>query len=337
MRTAVNTPGDLKPTDRRRAARAEAAAWIVRLHGPHRSPELESAFRQWLNGDPENGRQFERVTETWEQGASIPVAGIPRLAGRRPPARRRTLIAAAAACVCGISGFIVWFAWPDPTYATAVGEQRIVRLEDGSRLSLNSETRVEIDYTKSQRRVQLIRGEAYFEVTHNPARPFVVTAGGTRVTALGTTFVVRYDTDKTAVTLVEGKVVVLPVAGDELPVMPPTNVGQSRPPARKDLVLTPGERLTLARNTPALVDEPRVEAVTAWRRGEVVLDKTQLSEAIAEMNRYDSQTLVIEDPRVATLQVSGIYHAGDSESFARSVAKLYGLHVQERPGQIVLR
>jgi transmembrane sensor len=333
----MDTSGELKPTGRRRAARADAAAWIVRLHGPHRSPELENAFREWLSADPENGRQFERVTETWEQGATIPVAGIPRLAGGRPPSRRRALIATMAAGVCGLMGLGIWFAWPDPTYATAVGEQRVVRLDDGTRLSLNSETRVEIDYTKSQRHVQLIRGEAYFEVAHNPSRPFVVTAGGTRVTALGTTFVVRYDSDKTAVTLVEGKVVVVPVAADELPAMPSKNVGPAPSHARRDLVLTPGERVTLARNTPALVDEPRVEAVTAWRRGEVMLDKMQLSDAIAEMNRYDSQTLVIEDPRVATLQVSGIYHAGDSASFARTVAKLYGLHVEERPGQIVLR
>ena len=331
----MDTSGELKPTDRRRAARAEAAAWIVRLHGPHRSPELEDAFREWLNADPENGRQFERVTETWEQGATIPVAGIPRLAGRRPPSRRRALIATMAAGVCGLLGSGIWFAWSDLTYATAVGEQRIVRLDDGTRLSLNSETRVEIDYTKSRRRVQLIKGEAYFEVAHNPARPFVVTAGGTRVTALGTTFVVRYDTDKTAVTLVEGKVVVAPAAGDELPAVS-SNIGPAPSHDRKDLVLTPGERVTLARNTPALVDEPRVEAVTAWRRGEVMLDKTQLSDAIAEMNRYDSQTLVIEDPRVAALQVSGIYHAGDSASFARTVAKLYGLHVEEHSGQIIL-
>ena len=333
----MDTPGELKPTYRRRAARAEAAAWIVRLHGPHRSLELENAFREWLTADPENGRQFERVTETWEQGASIPVAGIPRIAGRRPPSRRRALIVAVAACVCGFLGLGVWIAWPYPTYATAVGEQRVVRLDDGTRLSLNSETRVEIEYTKSQRRVQLIKGEAYFEVAHNAARPFVVAAGGTRVTALGTTFVVRYDTDKTAVTLVEGKVVVEPAAGDELPVVPSKNVGPASAAARKDLVLAPGERVTLARNTSALVDEPRVEAVTAWRRGEVMLEKMQLSDAIAEMNRYDSQTLVIEDPRVASLQVSGIYHAGDSASFARTVAKLYGLHVEERPGQIVLR
>src|SRR5580700_11185464 len=113
MRAAMDTQGELKPNDRRRAARAEAAAWIVRLHGPHRSPELGNAFREWLSADAENGRQFERVTETWEQGATIPVAGVPRLAGRRPPARRRTLIAAGAACVCAILGFAVWFAWSD--------------------------------------------------------------------------------------------------------------------------------------------------------------------------------------------------------------------------------
>src|ERR1700736_1131356 len=196
-----------------RTARAEAAAWIVRLHGPHRSPELEAAFRDWLAAHPANGKPVELGTGGWDAGSSVPVPGAPRLARWKEPLVPRQWILAAAVLlvVCGLAGWGAWRAWADPTYTTGVGEQRIVRLDDGTRLSLNSGTRVRIAYDDSERRVGLQRGEANFEVAHNPARPFIVTAGNHQVTALGTVFVVRYEAAQTAVTLLEGKVAVLPV------------------------------------------------------------------------------------------------------------------------------
>jgi transmembrane sensor len=101
--------------------------------------------------------------------------------------------------------------------------------------------------------------------------------------------------------------------------------------------MTAGERLRVAKGAPAIVDAPRVEAVTAWRRGEVMLDDTPLSDAIAEMNRYSKSALVIDETGIATLRVSGIYHTGDSEGFAQTVAQLYGLHLTQKGGQIHLR
>jgi transmembrane sensor len=94
--------------------------------------------------------------------------------------------------------------------------------------------------------------------------------------------------------------------------------------------------LTFASRSNAQIDEPRIEVVTAWRRGEVVLDGTPLSEAISEMNRYDRTRLVVPDPKVAALPVSGIYQAGSSETFAIMVARLYGLEVTHEYGQISL-
>jgi transmembrane sensor len=361
------------PTARnaRRTARAEAAAWIVRLHGPHRSPELEAAFRDWLAAHPENGKQFERVTEVWDAGSSVPVPGAPRLATWKESASQRTRAAGVLLVICGLVGWGVWRAWADPTYTTGIGEQRIVRLDDGTRLSLNSGTRVRIAYDNSERRVELERGEAYFEVAHNPARPFIVTAGNHQVTALGTVFVVRYEAAQTAVTLLEGKVAVLPVP-DSASLMqnsavtnPPDSNGTksaranrhpsiSLPPSPsngeeagvrvgakeagdREFILSPGERVTFTRGGSLKLDEPRMEAVAAWRRGEVMLDKTQLADAIAELNRYDKPRLIIEDPKIAALPVSGIYQAGDSNGFARTVAKLYNLEIIEQPNRIYLR
>jgi transmembrane sensor len=93
--------------------------------------------------------------------------------------------------------------------------------------------------------------------------------------------------------------------------------------------MTAGERLRIAKAGPSKLDEPRVEAVTAWRRGEVMLDDTPLIDAVAEMNRYNKSALIIDEARIANLKVSGIYHTGDSGGFAATVANLYGLRVTE--------
>jgi transmembrane sensor len=326
----MDTPARRGTPDRRRLARAEAAAWIVRLHGPDRGPALEAGFRAWLSADPENARQFERVTEVWDAAGTITVAGVPRMAHWKQPSRRRSLaLAATVLLVCALGFFALDRLWLNPTYATGIGEQRMVRLSDGSRVSLNASTQVQVSFRRAERRVRLERGEAYFEVTRNAARPFVVVAGEHRVTAVGTAFVVRYEPDRTAVTLVEGKVAVATRAPGEQAL-------ELQQPSQRQM-LSPGQRLTfLSGRTPKL-DEPRIDAVTAWRRGEVMLDETILADAVAEMNRYDERMLVIDDPAVAALRISGIYHAGDSSGFAQTIAELYDLQVIRQQGRIHLR
>jgi transmembrane sensor len=106
--------------------------------------------------------------------------------------------------------------------------------------------------------------------------------------------------------------------------------------AARAYLITPGERLRIAKAGPSKLDEPRVEAVTAWRRGEVMLDETPLSDAVAEMNRYNKSALIIDEARIANLKVSGIYHTGDSGGFAATVANLYGLRVTEADNGIHL-
>jgi transmembrane sensor len=307
---------------RRRAARAEASAWIVRLHGPHRSADLEAGFRAWLAADAENARQFERVTEVWDAGAT-PVPGVARVGhwqtdSRRSATRTWLLAAVVAIVFIGASFWSANYFWLTPTYATGMGEQRIVRLSDGTRVTLNSDSQVAVNYRGVERRVRIDRGEAYFDVAKDASRPFLVRAGEREVRALGTTFVVRYDALRTAVILVEGKVSV------------------SSLPAAEETVLTPGQRLVFAKGDAPKIDEPRIEAVTAWRRGEVMLDKTALAEAVAEMNRYDQATLVIDDAAIAQLKVSGIYHTSDNENFAAMISRLYGLQITHREGRIHL-
>jgi transmembrane sensor len=330
--------------DSRRIARAEAAAWIVRLHGPDRTPELEAGFRAWLASDAENGRQFERVTEVWDAGSTIPVAGVPRVTGMRDrPAPRRWALAAMVVLATGLGAWAAYDSWLSPSFATRLGEQRLVRLEDGSRIALNSNTRIRVACCEGERRVRLERGEAYFEVARDALHPFIVVAGDHEVKALGTAFVVRHEAGGTAVTLVEGKVAVSAdpaMAFEPDPALADSSDGSARDARsevdRAPIVLSPGQRLTFKNRARPQLDQPRIEAVTAWRRGEVMLDSTLLADAVAEMNRYDDHVLVIDDPGIAALRISGIYHAGDSAGFAETVAKLYGLYVVHESGRIHL-
>ncbi len=312
-----------------RRARAEAAAWLARLHGPERSDELEDDFRGWLAANPEHAEAFEKITNTWDALGGVNIGAIARpqvRVGRGSIGLGRLSIALA---VCA-SIVVAWWISGGERYATRIGEQRIVTLEDGSRLSLDAATSLLVRFTPERRTVEMKRGEALFDVAKDSRRPFVVTAGERSVTALGTSFVVRYDSMLTSVTLVEGKVSVAPVSSSA------DHAGSSRAPT-ESVVLAPGERVTYAPAEKPRVDVPRADATAAWRRGEIVLDETPLSIAAADMNRHESRRLVLEGSHVAELPISGIYRIGDNIGFARAVANVYGLDVDVDDDEIRLR
>ena len=300
---------------------AEAAAWLARLHGPHRSPDTDAALKEWLKADPSHEEAFGRATEVWELLPGIDAA--PELVAEpaRHPRRLVIAIAASLLLLLSIGGGYTLLNRP-PVHETAVGEQQVVMLDDGTRVSLNTDSRIAILYSQGERRVRLDRGEAMFEVTHNPARPFIVQSGDEQVRALGTTFIVRRDGDaRMAVTLIEGRVEV-------------TEPNQARTP--RIAVLTPGQRVTITATAGAALDRPSIEAVTAWRRGEVVFEDTTLLEAAEELNRYNAEHLVIADPSLASLRISGVFSTGDMEEVARAVAQLHHLRAHREGGEIRL-
>lgn len=318
--------------DARRKARAEASAWVVRLHGPHRSPALEAGFREWLAADPEHARQFERVTDVWDAGPQIPTGDIARARARRLPAGRIWAAAASIAAACLIAVYLFAGLGAGTVYRNDIGPVRVVQLEDGTRISLDAQSAVRVAYSDTQRRVQLEYGEAYFQVSHNAGWPFVVVAGRHQITDIGTAFMVRYGPARTAVTLLEGRVAVSsrsePVRG----------TGETARQASRlaAVILAPGQRLTFATGRLPKLDVPATDDVTAWLRGEILLDDTPLTAVIATLNRYDATPLGIEDPRAASLRVSGIYHTGNNREFAVLLEKLYGVPFSERDGRIVL-
>ncbi len=324
----------------------EAAGWVARLHGPHRTPAAEAGFRRWLAESPKNAQAFEFLTEVWDSSGRLRRRPMDHIDSWQFPAIRVSLARAAAVCaavaVLAVIGTLFYI--PGSGISTGVGEQRTVVLEDGTRVHLNTNTRAIIRFDDSTRLVELRKGEALFEVARRADRPFIVQAGDRQVHALGTAFVVRRESGKLAVTLMEGKVAVGPISGSPAALtemqsrrsVPPNQNATVRSTQSEVFTLSPGQRVTFAQNQSPMVDSPQISKLTAWRRGQVDLEKTLLADAVAEMNRYSNKRITIEDSRAAKIRVSGLFGVADTENFVEAVAHAYQLEIRRTSGEIVL-
>ena len=309
----MKTPDTGKPNATRAQVR-EAAVWLAMLRGSERTSRVEHGFRRWLAEHPGHGAAFELVSSAWDVSGDLPREPLPYEArsqrvGFRRGFLRASVVAAAVIALAAIG--IVWYSLT-ASVGTDVGEQRMLALEDGSRVFLNTNSRVAVRFDAHQRLIELKQGEALFEVAKNsPARPFVVRAGERTVTALGTRFVVRLDSARTSVTLLDGRVAVADAPSGKRAVLEPA----------------PGNRVTLSDAEPPKLDSPSIDKVTAWRDGHVDLAEMSLAEAAEEMNRYSRTRILIEQSAAATLHVSGVFRTGDTESFVKAIAQSYGLQV----------
>ena len=316
------------------SVRAEAAVWVARLHSSSRTHAVEAGFRRWLETDARNKEAFELATKAWESGGSFRVGQLPRISHhmRRGSTsalseHRYSVILGIILCIVSIGG-VVEYIRQRSNVTTALGEQRSMTLEDGSRITLNTKTRLSVHFEESRRLIRLEEGEALFDVAKNSARPFIVEAGGRQVRAVGTEFIVRREPHLMTVTLMEGTVQVSVPSETHL-------ISTEATFPFPGTTLTVGQRLTLADDSKPLIDQPPIDSVLAWRRGEVVLDKTPLAAAVEEMNRYSLVKLVLDDVPT-NIQLSGIFRAGDSARFAEAVAETYHLRVNSGANRITL-
>ena len=310
---------------------AEAGVWVARLHSGETDKTVMAGVKQWLKVHPMNVRALELCTEIWEESANL--RRITPFETQAPPPRRKygfLPIAATAMALLLVAGIILRLD-PAADLATEVGEQRLVTLNDGTHVFLNTATRIAVKYDANTRWVELKSGEALFDVAKKPTWPFVVKAGDRQITAHGTSFVVRRDATQTTVTLVEGTVsVIADASGPAI-----RNSRATAPAAPQAFTLTPGQRLTFL-GEQARLEVTSLDKAVAWRRGEIIFDDTTLSDAVKELNRYNKTELVVEEPQAQAVRVNGLFQAGDSLSFAHAVAQSYGLTVEERTDTIVL-
>jgi transmembrane sensor len=230
--------------------------------------------------------------------------------GRRGWTRAAALVV--ATLLLGVAWQLSPYGYAPGRYETGTGEQRVLDLEDGSRVALDAQTRIRVRYTDDVRMIQLTEGQAQFSVAHDPQRPFRVQAGGHTIVALGTTFSVEYVDEQVRVAMIEGRVLVTVVKAGE----PEAPSGSPDTGAGRATELTAGEGLRVRDDgETTFIPNANVAAATAWRQGKVIFDSEPLSEAARRLNRYSRLQVVIDDPQLAQLSVSGIFEVGDSREF----------------------
>ncbi|HJR72793.1 MAG TPA: FecR domain-containing protein [Luteimonas sp.] len=328
----------------------EAARWseILRETAPGDSRTREE-FEAWRARSPEHTRAFARAQSAHALARSVADAPqmralrgetLDRIArrGRRRAWTRRFAIAASVLVTAGLGVFLLRpeaarQAYRDArgtlagnVYTTEIGQRSTVTLDDGSILTLNTDSRVSVHYETGLRSVTLERGQALFKVAKDGARPFVVEAGGRHVTALGTEFDVRVSERMFEVTLLEGRVKVTRERGDrEAADMPLAE-------------LRPGQQFVEVAKARPQVREADVKRIVSWRRGQVVFEDERLADAVAEMNRYSRQQVVLGDERLASLRISGAFNTGDTGTFVEALVAYFPIEraPDERKGTIVL-
>ena len=315
-----------------RRIRKQAAGWVTELHGPGRNAALEGKVRLWIAEDPRHAAAFELATDAWQDSGHFH-SHRPALDSLiRSRARPRATVSALAGMgiLCATIVTAVYFL-RDDTLQTGPAEQRTVQLSDGTEIALNANTRVIVRYDKQVRKVILVGGEALFTVIKHQPRPFIVVIGGRKVVALGTSFLVRRGGPRwirhSRSLWSKHHVAIEPISWPNvLPAAPVTGLK----------LLNPGERLRFKDALGKEEDSPSIDQVTAWQKGQLIFDDTSLGEAAAEFNRYGTQKLTIDDPRLGRLRVGGVFRIGDPSSFAHAMATAYHLRVIEDDRSIVL-
>jgi transmembrane sensor len=245
--------------------------------------------------------------------------------------QRRLLWALAASVLLAAVGSVVWYVWQArPDYSTPVGGLASVPMSDGSKVTLNTDSRIRVAMTETERRVELQQGEAFFEVAKDPSRPFVVTVGEKRVIAVGTAFSVRRNGNDVRVAITDGRVRF--EDAEQPPVAPGTGVDE------KILTLPAG---SIARATKAgvLIQRrpiPEIQSDLSWRTGYLIFRDMALADAIAEFNRYNVRKIFIDDPTVATIRVSGKFRSTQIEAFVRLLEEGFPDRAQSVGDRIVL-
>ena len=297
-----------------RKVEQEASEWIARLDADDVTAEDRARFEAWRSAHPRNARAFEELSRTWQRflrAAPLAPEGTFEQSQQLQSAyaRRRSwsgALAAAVILLTLVGGLYLRRPVAPPPFKTAVGEQLTVALPDGSSMELNSNSLARLDYSSGRRVIHLDRGEAFFKVAHDPRRPFWVTAGASWVRAVGTEFNVYLRQSSLQITVRDGTV----------------QAGESRDSRLTDqpdeqklapwVTLTRGQQADLEANAArqrALSPDELAEAV-AWRTGTVYFENRPLAEVVAELNRYSTEQLILEDDALRTLRVGGTFQTG---------------------------
>lgn len=352
---------------------SEAGDWFVTCRSGALDETLRRKFDAWLRQSPQHLSAYLELAAIWNEGPTldsqrrwdtetliaqaladqtnvVPLANAAQDVRAAPTSARVRWMAASVATIAVTAALVVWMQlFREPTYVTQIGEQRSIALADGSTVELNARSKVRVRYSKHERALQLLEGQALFRVAKDPSRPFIVTADDTRVRAVGTQFDVNKKREGTVVTVVEGQVSVVTSVVDarvdpvaiEMP-MPsmPRSVEESKASRHSEaaggILLTAGEQITVTDTAANEVTRPDVTRAIAWTQRQLVFDAATLTEVAEEFNRYNQRQLIVRDPALYEFHISGVFASTDPEALLQFLRERAGVRVVETETAIYL-
>jgi transmembrane sensor len=321
----------------------QASTWFARIKSKDIGRSESAAWAQWMDSDVQNQKAFEQAELAWEIAAELEhrpkidvyLKDIDALLERKTPARARpampawprawtVAMASAATLIVGSGALWYWQSRVAVTeYNTAVGEQRVVSLADHSVVTLNTATRLRVLYSRRSRRVELLAGEALFEVTKDSRRPFEVQALLGVTTAVGTKFDIQIQQSDVAVLVLEGAVAV--EAGSATGHGPRAAVA-----AGQALTYTASGTLSAIRSTDG-------NRVLAWQKQRIIFNDTSLADALAEYNRYITTPIVLGDSELGSRRINGVFRIGEEDAFLHALEQALPVKATRRDSEVVLQ
>jgi transmembrane sensor len=328
------TTGPASPEQRGPEA---AADWVARMGSDQVTRDDERALQEWLAQDAAHANEFKAHAAIFNDIGDLANDAEARRVLMGPRAKpvvssglswRLTLGGVLAAAAAVVAAIVLWPQFFDgsQTLITKLGEQRHFQLQDGSEVMLNTDSRLRVQFEKTERRMFLDRGQAWFRVAKAPERPFRVFVGNDEIRALGTAFDVRRDGNMVIVTLEDGRVAIFRDTSQKMLPGPVSNDQPHSPLAAGNVapgvILQPGEAAQLVPTQAPKVISVDLTQVEAWRVNRLVLDSTPLGDAVREFNRYGGPQIVL-DPSLAQLRINGVFDRTRPVAFAESVAAAF--------------
>lgn len=347
------------------ALRETAAQWHDLIVQGDDAAQMRTSFEAWLNESPAHRSAYSAVERAWTFAANK--AHEPQiLALRHETALRltrhssvfvQTRLRRAAVFACVVAGGLLGAVLLSNTdtnntipladirpvegvldffrggnaagrLATEKGERLTARFEDGSQVTLNTETKIETKFSAAERLVILSRGQALFEVAKDKNRPFIVETQGRRFVAVGTAFDVRVDGERVQITMVEGTV--------RVERKQRLRAAENAQPKESTTLLRAGEQLIVDDKQLDRVRVANAERVTSWRLGQVIFEDTRLSDAVAELNRYSQSRIELTDPKLAELRISGAFATGRPTIFVEALTTYFPIRADQTDDETVV-
>lgn len=340
-----------------------AAEWFVEFSTDEPDTAMRRAFDVWLRKSPEHVRSYLELFPVWDDTAGIHAQGemsadalirlarsdpgnlvsLPGQSFTRAQTRRRLrpwLLSATAASLLA-AAVVGWLVMHGETYATDIGEQRMIVLDDGSSIELNARSKLGVHFNAQQRRIELLAGQAIFRVAPESARPFIVSSGKTQVRALGTQFDVYKRSDGTRITVLEGRVLVS--SAQSAPKIKPTQTGEAPSTAEVEdlrpstgIVLSAGDQVNATERSIEKAANSGLNAAVAWREHRLVFSGTTLSEVADEFNRYNERQIIIRNAENVPFDVSGAFSVTDLSSLLAFLRAQPNVFVEDGKREITI-